>query len=146
MNALLKKLNFKDHKQLYLLNVPESLAQEVTAFKEYIEVLQETDVESNVKFCLCFVESKEELNNAAKQILPKVVGDDLVWFAYPKKSSKNYKSDITRDDGWQIFGEFGFEPVRMIAIDKDWSALRFRHIKFIKKLTRNKKMRLTKDA
>ena len=33
-------------------------------------------------------------------------------------------------------GEAGFEPVRMVAIDEDWSALRFRRAEFIKNMTR----------
>jgi hypothetical protein len=31
----------------------------------------------------------------------------------------------------------GFEPVRQIAIDEDWSALRFRRTDFIKSMTRD---------
>ena len=33
-------------------------------------------------------------------------------------------------------GEAGFEPVRMVAIDEDWSGVRFRRADFIKKMTR----------
>ncbi len=33
-------------------------------------------------------------------------------------------------------GEAGFEPVRMVAIDEDWSGLRFRRVDFIKTMTR----------
>jgi len=31
----------------------------------------------------------------------------------------------------------GYEPVRQVAIDEDWSALRFRKVEQIKKMTRN---------
>ncbi len=34
-------------------------------------------------------------------------------------------------------GAAGFEPVRMVAIDEDWSALRFRRVEHIKKMTRS---------
>ena len=44
----------------------------------------------------------------------------------PKGTSKRYKSEIHRDTGWQAIGQAGFEPVRAVAIDEDWSALRFR--------------------
>jgi len=36
-----------------------------------------------------------------------------------------------------VLGELGFEPVRLVAIDEDWSALRFRRTEFIKTLTRD---------
>lgn len=35
-----------------------------------------------------------------------------------------------------MLGGNGFEPVRAVAIDEDWSALRFRKVEFIKKMTR----------
>ena len=36
-----------------------------------------------------------------------------------------------------------FEPVRMVAIDEDWSAVRFRRAEFIKTMTRAKEHRMT---
>ncbi len=60
----------------------------------------------------------------------------MVWFAYPKKSSKKYTSDITRDTGFSDLGSVGFEPVSIVSIDEDWSALRFRRVEHIKTMTR----------
>ena len=37
------------------------------------------------------------------------------------------------DSGWPVLGAAGFEPVRMVAIDADWSALRFRRVEHIKR-------------
>ena len=48
-----------------------------------------------------------------------------------------YKCDFNRDNGWTRLGELGFEPVRQVAIDDDWSALRFRRVGFIKTMTRS---------
>jgi len=45
---------------------------------------------------------------------------------------KKYTCDISRDNGWQALGELGFEGVRMVAIDEDWSAVRFRRAEYIK--------------
>lgn len=63
-------------------------------------------------------------------------GDGVLWFAYPKGTSKRYKCDFNRDNGWEILGQYGFEPVRMIAIDEYWSALRFRRAEYIKTMKR----------
>ena len=41
-------------------------------------------------------------------------------------------------------GKAGFEGVRMVAIDEDWSAVRFRRVEFIKTMTRPDQVRLTK--
>ncbi len=69
-----------------------------------------------------------------------------MWFAYPKGTSKKYKSEIDRGSGWNMLGQEGFEPVRMVAIDDDWSAKRFRRAGFIKNMTRPKEYRLTERS
>jgi hypothetical protein len=89
------------------------------------------------------VTKQPEVDALAKQIAQCTVGDAVVWFAYPKQSSKRYKSEIDRDHGWASLGAAGFEPVRMVAIDDDWSAKRFRRVGFIKTLTRPKEMALS---
>ena len=47
------------------------------------------------------------------------------------------RCEFDRDSGWEVLGQAGFEPVRMIAIDADWSALRFRRVEYILSLTRD---------
>jgi hypothetical protein len=85
---------------------------------------------------------------------PRAAGDVILWFAYPKGTSKKYKCDFNRDTGWAALGAAGFEPVRMVAIDDDWSALRFRRVEYIQSLKRDSswlytqegKMRKTKET
>jgi hypothetical protein len=60
------------------------------------------------------------------------MADGVIWFCYPKKSSKKYSSGIDRDHGWKVLNDSGFHGVRLIAVDTDWSALRFRNKKYIK--------------
>ena len=67
-----------------------------------------------------------------------------MWFAYPKGSSKRYRCGINRDTGWAALGKAGFEGVRMVAIDEDWSAVRFRRAEFIKTMTRDKRWAMSK--
>ncbi|MFD1294975.1 hypothetical protein ACFQ5N_14115 [Lutibacter holmesii] len=64
----------------------------------------------------------------------------------PKKTSKNYQSEINRDNGWTLLGELGFEGVRQVAIDNDWSALRFRKVEFIKKMNRKTSAAMTEKG
>lgn len=59
-------------------------------------------------------------------------GDVLLWFAYPKGSSKRYTCEFNRDNGWQVIRGAGFDSVRQVAIDEDWSALRVRRVEYIK--------------
>ena len=80
----------------------------------------------------------------AKALAKRAEGDAVIWFAYPKSSSKRYQTTLTRDNGWQALGDLGFEAVRMIAIDEDWSAKRYRRAEFIKTLNRDPKHAMSK--
>lgn len=50
--------------------------------------------------------------------------DPMVWIAYPKAGQ--LETDITRDSGWETVAQAGWKPVRQIALDDVWTALRFR--------------------
>lgn len=67
-------------------------------------------------------------------------------YIYPKGSSKRYKCNFNRDTGWAALGNLGLEGVRMVAVNEDWSALRFRKVEYIKTLTRNSKMMFSEEG
>jgi hypothetical protein len=90
-----------------------------------------------VEFFLAFVTKQKEVDDLTKKISPLMIDDGVLWFAYPKGSSKKYKCEFNRDNGWNELGKLGWEPVRMVAIDEDWSALRFRKAEHIKTMTRS---------
>ena len=83
-------------------------------------------------FWLVFVTRKSEVDKLAPQIAKRAKGDAIVWFAYPKGTSKKYTCDFNRDTGWDVLKKSGFDTVRSVAIDADWTALRFRRVEFIK--------------
>lgn len=138
--ALLKKMSYKGESPLLLANVPDTL---LDTFKDWIKESVAQDHDSALNYAFVFVQKQEDLNQWIDKLCPLMEGDAPLWFAYPKKSSKRFKSEITRDSGWNHIGQYNMEPVRQIAIDEDWSALRFRKLEFIKKLTRRDSMRLS---
>jgi hypothetical protein len=140
MEALLKKLNLKENEKVLLVNVPKNLGEMVEAFKTKAVVKTKYKASDEFSFALLFVTKQNEVDTLADAITPLTKGDAAVWFVYPKGTSKNYKCEFNRDTGWKVLGELGFEPVRMVAIDEDWSALRFRRVEFIKTMTRKKKL------
>src|SRR5215831_15159420 len=142
MTGVFAKLNLKDQKQIVLLNAPESFEPELKSIST-VEVLRTLTKAKAVQFALAFVTKQQEVDAIVPSIAKKVQGDAIVWFAYPKGSSKRYKSGINRDSGWNALGSHGFEPVRMVAIDEDWSAKRFRRIEFIKNMKRADEHKLT---
>jgi hypothetical protein len=137
-----QKLNLKDQKQILVLNAPESFEPELKALRG-ITVQRDLKSASPIEFSLAFVTTQKEVDTLGKAIAKKAEGDAVVWFAYPKGSSRKYKSEINRDSGWKVLGDAGFEPVRMVAIDEDFSAVRFRRVEFIKTLTRGKEHRMS---
>lgn len=136
MSAVFKKLNLKDQTEVVVLGAPQSFEPELASL-EGVAVHRSLDDAARVQFSLAFVTQQEQIDALAGRIAAKVDGDALVWFAYPKGSSKRYTYDFNRDTGWAALGAAGFEPVRQVAVDEDWSALRFRRVEYIKKLTRS---------
>ena len=140
--ATFAKLNLKDQAEIVVLNAPASFEPELKSLKG---VTVRRDAKGgDFDFSLAFVMTQKEVDTLAPQVAKKAKGDAVVWFAYPKGSSKKYKSQINRDSGWAVMGKAGFEPVRMVAIDEDWSAVRFRRVEFIKTMNRPEDVRLTK--
>ena len=137
-----EKLNLKEQKQILVLNSPESFEPELKSLRG-IAVQRDLKTAGQIEFSLAFVTKQKEVDTLGKAIAKKAEGDAVVWLAYPKGSSKKYKSEINRDSGWKVLGDAGFEPVRMVAIDEDWSAVRFRRVDFIKTLTRGKEHRMS---
>lgn len=145
MLTIFEKLNLKDQKEIVVLNTPESFEPELAALRG-VHVVRNAREADTIEFALAFVTKEPEIDAVVKAIGKKAKGDAVVWFAYPKGSSKKYKSAINRDRGWQPLGKAGFEPVRAVAIDEDWSALRFRRAEYIKTMTRAKEHRMTDQA
>ncbi len=137
MNVLFKKLNFKAQEVIHVLNPPSSFQAEIMDMKTYCEVKTTLNEGEKIEFVLFFATKQDEIDQSTAIFEKQSEGDVVIWFAYPKQSSKKYKCEFNRDTGWELLGKLGFEPVRAVAIDEDWSALRFRRVSFIKTMTRN---------
>ncbi|MFZ6675421.1 hypothetical protein [Undibacterium sp. Xuan67W] len=137
MTPLFKKLNWKNQAEIVILNAPASFESELTALTAAenvtdLKILRSVKEASGIHFALAFVITQKELDELSAAIAAKAQGDAIIWFVYPKKSSKRYQCEFHRDTGWDIIRTLGYDSVRMVAIDDDWSALRFRKIEFIK--------------
>lgn len=145
MNSLLKKLNLKNQKSVLVLNAPADLNDVFTEFSEYIEVITSVEIHET-EFALVFCTKLDEIQKFAPLVDKIMANEGLFWFAYPKGSSKKYKCEFNRDNGWQVMGDLGYEPVRMVAFDEDWSALRFKKAENIKKMVRDTKWRMSEEG
>ena len=131
MKSVWEKLNLKDHKEIMVLHAPESFEEAISELQG-VKVVRETGGSESVKFFLFFVTQKEAVARIASDVVAQTTGDVIVWFSYPKGTSKKYTCDFNRDNGWDALFDIGFTGVRQIAIDEDWSSLRFRRREFVK--------------
>src|SRR5262245_40969054 len=145
MPPVFGKLNLKDQDEIVVLNAPASFEPELKSL-DGVTIKRGLADAASIVFSLAFVTKQKEVDSLGKAIAKKAEGDAIVWFAYPKGSSKRYTCEFNRDKGWAVLGDAGFEPVRMVAIDEDWSALRFRRVAFIKSMTRDTRATLSKEG
>jgi hypothetical protein len=137
MDAVFKKMNFKDHKNVIVINAPQSFETNIAAMEGLTTFARDVNTSGETDFIIAFCTKQSEVDAVAMEATKILRGDGMLWYAYPKGTSKRYKCDFNRDTGWAVVGEQGFEPVRMVAIDEDWSALRFRRVGYIKTMTRS---------
>lgn len=143
MPGIFQKLNLKDQKEILVINAPASFEPELAALQG-VATRREIHPTQKIDFALAFVTRQDELNALVADLTRHMPGDATLWFAYPKATSRRYKCEFNRDTGWAALGEAGFEGVRQVAIDEDWSALRFRRVEFIKSLKRDPSRSMTR--
>lgn len=115
---LAAKLQIKPGQRLAQLSgtgdVPVVAAEGVTK----VDVPEEADV------IVAFVHSRADLDTVAAPAIDAARRDELAWIAYPKAGQLG--TDLNRDTLSKALADRGVRPVRQIAIDEVWSALRFR--------------------
>jgi hypothetical protein len=132
MKKLFEKLNYKGQERIAILNADESFTQSVLSEFNNLIADKEIDPRYPYNFIIIFVRKISEIEALSPIAIHNLMADGVLWFCYPKKTSKNFKSDITRDHGWKSLNDSGLHGIRLVSVDDDWSALRFRNAKFIK--------------
>ncbi len=141
-SAVFEKLNLKAQREIVVLDAPASFEGEMKKLTG-VTIHRRVEPGATSEFVLAFATRLAEVEAAARLLARAAPGDAVVWVAYPKGASKKDTCDFNRDTGWTSLGAAGFEPVRQVAIDEDWSALRFRRVEFIKSMTRSPKHALS---
>jgi hypothetical protein len=132
MKRLLEKLNYKGQERIAVINAEDSFTIPLSIELKNAIIDKEIDPRYPYDFIILFVKNTSEIEFFTPIALHNLLADGVLWFCYPKKTSKICSSDIDRDHGWNTLNDFGFHGIRMVGIDDDWSAMRFRSIKFIK--------------
>lgn len=138
MTPLFTKLNIGTHQSILVLNSPKTFDTKLTEL-EGIAIHRRPYNSLSVHFGIAFATTKDEQDSLSGVLVTLLSGGDaILWMAYPKMSSKNYQCEFKRDNSWDVLSEAGFEPVRQVSIDADWSALRFRREENMRSITRSR--------
>jgi hypothetical protein len=113
---LAAKLQLQPGQDLTALLAPESLGPALGPFV--------TSSADSTSALIVFVLDRETLERQRRTIVDAVTGGRLTWVAYPKAGQLG--TDLNRDSLAAMLASSGIRPVRQIAIDDAWSALRFR--------------------
>jgi hypothetical protein len=73
---------------------------------------------------IAFARNRAELDSVAAPAVEAARLGKLAWIAYPKAGKLG--TDLNRDVLAALLSARGVQPVRQVAIDETWSALRFR--------------------
>lgn len=117
-----RKLKFNPDEKGLVLNVPEEIQEEI--IEEGLKFDFNCDNDKKYSFILSFFHSSLDVEQYGVSALNHITEGGMLWLAYPKKSSKLFV-DLTRDSGWRLILEAGWVGVAMVAIDDDWSAMRY---------------------
>jgi hypothetical protein len=121
--SLTQKLQLKSGQRMAVLNAPRGYVADLTARLDSVDVTDQA--KDKLDATLVFVNTLAEAKRLAPRGMRAVAPDGLAWVAYPKGSSK-VKTDVNRDRLWEALKPTGWRPVRQIALDEIWSAMRFR--------------------
>ncbi len=97
MSTVFDKLNFKDQREILVLNAPKSFDKEILSPRDVRVRRRMQDVQKLV-FALVFVTAQLEAERFAAAIAAKTAGDVVLWFAYPKGASKRGALRSARPD------------------------------------------------
>ena len=120
---LIDRLRIKPGMTVLLLNAPDDFAQKLEPLPA--DVTLETRTDGLYAAVIAVFRNQAEANDLSATAAGAVRKEGLLWTCYPKTSGA-LKTDLTRDKGWAMLYGLGWGPVSQIAVDADWSALRWR--------------------
>jgi hypothetical protein len=120
---LTERLNLTGQLRALIMNAPKGYRTLLGPLPPDITV--NTKPSGKYDFVHLFVNNREELARLGPDAMKAVKPMAIFWISYPKKTAKT-DTDMSRDEGWEVVTDAGFETVAQVAVDDVWSALRFR--------------------
>jgi hypothetical protein len=131
MDNILKKLRYGDQERIALLNAPEVFRERVAGLLPGVQIDTEINARYLYDFMIAFTPDAEDVKKLGPACIHNLSDDGKLWMAYQKGGSPKESSGINRDRGWDTVEESGYRRVSQVAIDDEWSALRFRNARYV---------------
>ena len=97
-----KKINYKDSPSVVVINSPTSFESNIEAMQNLTTFHRDFSSVEKTDFIIAFCTKQTEVDTVAMEASKKLEADGLLWFAYPKGTSKKFKCDFNRDTGWAV--------------------------------------------
>ncbi|MHC1740684.1 MAG: hypothetical protein AB9897_06185 [Anaerolineaceae bacterium] len=120
--TIAEKLMLKPGRSLLILNAPSAYLENIGPLPDFSRIVEINEPAEVVQL---FVRSLAELDVELLKVAKLVKPTTLFWICYPKKTS-SIKTDLNRDILHAVADLKGWLGVSLIAIDGDWSAMRFK--------------------
>ncbi|MBV9801950.1 MAG: hypothetical protein JO130_02105 [Solirubrobacterales bacterium] len=114
---LVGKLQLKSGQSIAFVNAPDEQALDVGGHPV-------TERPGEADAVIVFCTDRAQLDGFRDDFLPAARADMLTWIAYPKAGQLG--TDLNRDVLAELVKAHGVRPVRQVALDDVWSALRVR--------------------
>jgi len=137
--SLVTKLGIKPAQTVLVMNAPDDYLRMLGDLPERVTLATDPPAKpvDGLYDCVqAFVRNAAELDRDAPTALQALKAGGLLWFMYPKLTSK-LASDLSRDVLWDVLLKLAIRPVTQIAVDNTWSGLRFRPISEVKSTRTN---------
>ena len=122
-SRLIKELQIKPAMRVMLLNSPPGYERALGKLPDGVVVVSRP--RRPVDFVQLFCRSMAELKEGLPRATDHLKDDGVFWICWPKQTGP-VPTDLNRDVLWRVMLQAHFKPVAVVALNKTWSALRFR--------------------
>jgi len=122
--SLSEKLGIKEGMSIVVVNAPEQYLDALGKLPRNVSITCE--VKDPSKLIHFFATKKQELESGFPKLTSRLAVDGAFWVSWPKRSS-GVETDLNENVVREIGLRNGLVDVKVAAIDKTWSGLKFVH-------------------
>jgi len=130
-STMAKKLRLAAEHSIVVLNAPDGFLAQLQPGPADVK----TELQTNETYdaVLLFVRDIDELRRSGAAAIHATRPNGLLWISYPKGGKARGATDLPATPWWvqrdvlgEITSQTGYKPVAFLAVDDNWTALRFK--------------------